>query len=177
MSKDDGNSYGRQYITDANSIKRFADAGFNADMLQADFVAEVAEKFVDYLRDEAAHTLQLRKGNHADVIRSLCRQLERDGFDTSPTDDGDAQTWIFAPGEFVMGLRQEVDDYLSLPHNPRDDSKVSIDGVDVYVAPELDAGELIAIQHETVVPTPTLETWKPWLVRHPEGVVVGEVDE
>ena len=166
---------------DRDVIDFAADASERLELQELSFEKyheQLAEKFVDYLRDEAAHTLSLRKGNHADVIRSLCHQLERDGFDTSPTADGDAQAWIFAPGEFVIGLRQEVENATGFPAEGIDaEADVSIDGVDVYTAPELDAGELIAIHHETVVPTPTHATWKPWLVRHPEGVVVGEVDE
>jgi hypothetical protein len=161
------------HTTDADSIERFANAGFDADHLQAEFVSKVAHKFTDYLRDESGTHLTLTNADAVPAMAELCNHLANDGFDTERDADGDSQIAVFAPEKFVNALRVaagQAHDRDSLG------DPVSVYGARVYADTTLDESEVIAIHDDAIAPTPVVETWKPYLVKHPRGVITAEVD-
>jgi len=137
---------------------------------------ELEASFVEYLREEAAHTLSLKTDDYIEAVRELQYQLECDGFETTRYEDGNASVVVFAPEAFAGALRDALERETMLNSEWIGGRPASVNGMDVYYSPGVDENELIAIHVDTVVPATIAQGWKPWLVRHPEAVAVAEVD-
>lgn len=134
----------------------------------------IAEKFAQYLRDEAKHELTSTQGNRLYAIREGRHAIENAGLSTKPDSDGTPRASAFAHPVFVSGLEDDTDDHLYSV--PEDLGGVSVDGIEVNASAELRENEVVIIHHEAIVPTPVLGSWKPYLVKRPAGVAVVEYD-
>jgi hypothetical protein len=137
---------------------------------------ELESRFVEYLRGEAAHTLSLETDDYIEAARELQYYLEREGFETTRYEDGNASVVVLAPETFAAALQDAPERETMLNSEWIGGRPASVYGMDVYYSPGVGENELIAIHVDTVVPTTIAQGWKPWLVRHPEAVAVAEVD-
>lgn len=140
-----------------------------------DHYEAIAEKFAQYLRDEAKHELTSTQGNRLYALREGRHAIENAGMDTKPDSDGTPRASAFAHPVFVSGLEDDTDDHLYSV--PEDLGGVSVDGIEVNASAELRENEVVIIHHEAIVPTPVSGSWKPYLVKRPAGVAVVEYDE
>jgi hypothetical protein len=133
-----------------------------------------AREFIDDLLDDAGHTLRLRPGDYEAVIRECAVTLSDAGFDPRPEEfDGEPVAWAFAGTATYYDLETEVSGACRLVETP----PVTVAGyLPVYHDPMLDERTVVLIHRDAIVPTPPGAIEKPWLVEHPDGVVVAEVE-
>lgn len=143
------------------------------ESISTDAARHAEKQFVDYLREEAGHDIDVTGEPPIDAVGTVLHRLRNDGFDTRP-DDGDAQVSVFVGTEFYEDLRDEASAVLR-GTEMGDLTTTRVRGADVYVDGILDAGELLAVHHDAIVPAPVSTDVRPYLVRAQKGVAVAEV--
>jgi hypothetical protein len=158
---------------------RTHDPDYHHEQLETELRAEAyaehyAEAFVDDLLDEAGHTRTLRLGDWIGVVRELAHTLYEAGFDPRPSDETtDELAWVFASEAAYHDLVAELSDHRRT-HGP----PYRVDNIyPVYADPLLPEDTLVMIHQEAIIPAPPAHLERPWFVRHPAGVAVGEVDD
>lgn len=144
------------------------------DFRTEDVIHRLAEEFVEYVRDEAGHTLTADTLT-PDVIDDVADTLYHDGFDPWD-DDNDADVWIFAHPEPFYDLQDEIEVFLRAASQPQAPDTVNYKGMPVYGDPSLPETLAMAVHADAVAPPPEFTSRRPWIVRHPDAVVAIELE-
>lgn len=129
---------------------------------------ELEQQFVEYVLDEAtdrAHDGPLS----VDAVVNAFQQLERYGHRIHD-DEWNAQVMGFVGPEAYHDLSDDAARVSHLPPEPPTNT-VMVHDVPIRVAPVLPDKTCLLIHHDAVIPSSTLSMKRPWLVRHPSGVV------
>jgi len=153
------------------TVEKMAELSAAAPEIQNDaiarYVEETRKEFVKYLRSESGTTVAVKSFNTDAVVDAL-RELEASGFRVNSHDDDGAVTQVFIHPNLYHDLR----DNLEWGMQPDDiDGAVTVYGAECHMAPELDEEIAIAIHPEATCPNHPRAVEKPYLVRHPDGVV------
>lgn len=156
---------------------------------------EQAESFAQYIIDEAENRVTPERFDTDAVLDSL-KCLSRWGFNVTDKAGEDGERGIgFAHPEQFAELRREARKSILLTgvDGPQSGSEpIGVYGVDIRADASLPEGTAIILHPDAVAPTPpsvgaglatpdltaphSVTTRRPWLVRHPKGVVVVEVE-
>ena len=135
---------------------------------------ELEVAFVEYLREEAAHTLSWESRGIMGVIRDAQHMIARSGFETAP-DKGEPRLSAFVPAAIADDIDGKADHGYVTIDTDRSPPKRSAHGTRILGSDALD-DTVIVVHHDTILPVRVGTSWKPWLVRYPEAVAVAEVD-
>jgi hypothetical protein len=154
-----------------NKSREFLDHSVRRQKIEA-----LQQAFIKYLRDEAGETPAYPDSDARAVVEDVKNLLRANGHDPRPNDEENPSVSVFASPEFVERLRAGHVTHTPEPQRAVSDDPLQVRGTEVYADPVLDDGQLLAIHHDAIaIPSPGA-TWKPYLVRHPSGVVAATVE-
>ena len=167
-----------------SSVTESADR-INADRLRtehvvADYQRQAAERFTEYLLDEAATTLR-RDAFDRDTVVDALESMWRAGL-SKERDDGERVTVHAAVcPRHQRDLRASFDEVVRLVDRSPTDRSVVPNGafvvdIELDISTTLPDDTAVLIHPDATAPLPpgVSDPSRPWLVRSPEGVVVVE---
>jgi hypothetical protein len=167
-----------------SSVTEVADR-INADRLRtehvvADYQRQAAERFTEYLLDEAATTLR-RDAFDRDTVVDALKRMWRAGLPKYRDDDERVTVHAAVCPRHQRELRESFDEMVRLVDRSPTDRSVVPEGafvvdIEVDISTTLPDDTALFIHPDAAAPLPpgVSDPARPWLVRVPEGVVVVE---
>ena len=142
-----------------------------------DVTHRLAETHVEYVREEAGHVVRADTLDEDAVIDAM-KRLHDGGFNPRP-DDADAPvTHLFAHPSPYYDLRNAIERHARAGTlSDVGVNRLEYRGIGVYGDPSLSESLALMIHERAIAPTPTFSSRRPWLVKHPRGIVAVELDE
>lgn len=165
----------------AEDIAEYADssvAELAVESRTEDIAQSLARQFVEYVIDEAGQSIETGTFR-LETVETARSRLYHEGFDPDPDpeDVADCPVSIFAPPPHHFDFRQDGAERSELLYFDEDPGIEYPPGTRVFSDPSIPSDRVIVVHHDAIAPTPTFSANRPWLVKHPEGVVVIEVSD
>ena len=151
----------------------FEFGSLNTETISSAYLDRLAEEFVGYVIDEAEQTFPSESFD-IDTVGECAHLLEREGHRVNGA-NGEPNAFGFVPPELMNDLRESVSEWY---HEPGASERgTNVYGIRFYADGSVPEDTAIVVHEEAAIPNRLSSSERPWLVRHPTGVVVVEVLE